>query len=318
MRPRRILVAEPSIGLLLAALAAAIVLLVGHRTEAQTSTASPLGVYGQTSTYCGSGAIPQNAATIPWIGCFSLSAGHRATGTFSNHNVDVSVDIAGNEVFSVDGTVVVEKTRDPPRHGRETNIPYVHPDGVDGYSICPDESPGSCPSHIDVFSRNADKSVLFMVAECFPPLYRSCVLTQKNWDFETSRQASNQGQANPPPRNPRVPMPSGPFASWPLETRGPALQTVRFACLFVAGMSFAGPSVPKMSHEAMADVLGAIVSGCVADAMPEDWPERDAELERESTYKEKVKEILPASLDLDTIAKQIAEAVKRQRPGATP
>jgi hypothetical protein len=158
-----------------------------------------------------------------------------------------------------------------------------------------------------------------MVAECFPPpLYRKCVLTQQNWDFEQSHQASNQRQENPQLKNPHIPMPPGPFASWPEESRGPALQTVRFECRFGAGMGFAGPQAPKMSREAFGNVLSAIASRCVADAMPDDWPERDAELERERAYTEKVKEILPASFDLDAIAKRIAEATKQQTPGRAP
>jgi hypothetical protein len=172
-----------------AGLALVILLFTGHRSEAQTSTASHLGVYGETSTYCGTGGITQNASAIPWIGCFSLSAGHSATGTFSNQKVEVTVDAAGQETFMVNGVAITTSQR-------ATNLPYVHPSGG-GYSICPDTAPDNCPTHIDVFSRNADRSVLFMVAECFPPpLYRKCVLTQQNWDFEQSHQASNQRQEN--------------------------------------------------------------------------------------------------------------------------
>ena len=162
-------------------------LLIGHQSEAQDSEPSSLGPYAVINTYCGEEGIPQNVVTIPWIGCFSLSAGHSATGTFSNHQVEVAVDAAGNAVFTVDGTVV-KTSHDLQRHVQETNVPYVHAGGVDGYSICPDAGPSSCPSSINVFSRNADKSVLFMVSECFPPRYRACVLTQKNWDYQKSRQ----------------------------------------------------------------------------------------------------------------------------------
>jgi hypothetical protein len=56
-------------------------------------------------------------------------------------------------------------------------------------------------------------------------------------------------------------------------------------------MGFADPQLAKVSREALGNVLIAIVSRCVADAMPDDWPERDAELERERAYTEKVKEI---------------------------
>jgi hypothetical protein len=162
-------------------------LFVEDRSEAQDPKSSPLGPYGVLNTYCGDERIPANGATILWIGCFSLSAGHSATGTFSNHQVEVAIDADGNEAFTVDGTTV-KTTYDPQRHIRETNVPYVHVGGVAGYSICADVGPGRCPSSTNVFSRNTDKSVLFMVSECFPPQYRMCVLTQKNWDYEKSHQ----------------------------------------------------------------------------------------------------------------------------------
>lgn len=280
-------------------------LLLCHQAAAQSSNSSPASSY---ALLCGDDPISRDASTIPWIGCFYLSAGHSATGTFANQKVEVSVDAAGNDIFKVNGTVVT-RTRDP----QGTNVPYVRPTGS-GYSVCPDATSDNCSSGIDVHSHNADKTVLFVVSECLPPRNREhvCVLKQKDWDFENSAGASKARETIQKKLNPNVPMPLGPYTSWPADIRGPALQTVRFKCLFLIGMAFAGPNVPKLSQEAMRDVLAAVLSGCVANAMPDDWPEREAELGRERSYMEKVRDVLPASFDLDTIAKQVGETVKRQ------
>jgi hypothetical protein len=258
---------------------------------------------------CGQETIPRDVMTIPWIGCFSLSAGHSAIDTFSNQKVEVAVDAAGQETFTVNGTAIT--IRDP----LATNLPYVRRSPL-GYAICPDDakSDSSCPSRIEVFFRNADKSILFVVSECLPPSNQVCAMTQKNWDFEQSRLASNQGQGNRPLNNPLVAMPPGPFGSWPEETRAPALRTLRFRCILLTTMAFAGPNVPKLSPEAMRNVAAAVVSGCVANAMPGDWPQRAAVLQQERSYIEKVGDVLPPSFDLDAIAKQIAEGMKRRDP----
>jgi hypothetical protein len=158
-----------------------------YQAAAQRSNPSPMAPYSSLKAYCGKDPIPQDVTTIPWIGCFYLSAGHSATGRFSNQEVEVAVDAIGNDIFTVNGTVVAT-SYDSQQHVQETNVPYVHP-GAAGYPICPDTGPGKfCPSAISVFSRNPDKSVLFMVSECFPPQYRVCVLTQENWDYQQSRQ----------------------------------------------------------------------------------------------------------------------------------
>jgi tetratricopeptide (TPR) repeat protein len=280
-----------------------------HQAAAQNPDVPPdvpaLGPYGSIKTYCGEGPIPEDVATIPWIGCFALSADHRARGEFSDQEVEVEVDAKGAAIFTVNGTVVT--TTADPNHVRQTNLPYVHPDGSGGYGICPEIGTGSCPSHIDVFSRNANKSVLFMVSECLPPQYRVCVLTRENWDFEKSRRASN-GR----PASPLVPMPEGPFASWPPESREPALQTLRARCTFMSAMALAGAG--QLSRDAFTDVAVALVSGCVANAMPEDWPQRPAELERAKSYEEKAKPFMPTSFNFEAVAKRIAQSAGRRAP----
>jgi len=149
--------------------------------NAQNDMSSPLGRYDSISEYCGAEAIPKDTISIPWIGCFYLSVGHRAIGKLANQNVEVAVDGTGREVFTVDGTPIahVLGQQDPGK----TTSPYVHLAGA-GYSFCEDVSFISCPAMIAVYSRNPDRSVLFMVSECFPPAYHICATTQTGWDFE--------------------------------------------------------------------------------------------------------------------------------------
>lgn len=160
-------------------------LLLLDQAQAQQPGESHLGAYRRTSTYCGGAMIPRNQPTIPQVGCFYLSAGHRATGTVARHLIEVSVDDAGTEIFKVDGQRITD-TRDI---ASRTNLPFVKAGGVAGYSICegPTDRNSGCPSSITIFSRGPDKSVLFVVAKCLPPEYHLCVTTQANWDYEKSR-----------------------------------------------------------------------------------------------------------------------------------
>jgi hypothetical protein len=174
------------IGSLLGLLVICGLLFSWYPAKAQ-SPPSRLGIYGSINAYCGRDPIPQNADIIPWIGCFLLLAGHSATGMFSNHHVDVAVDATGQEAFAVDGTLIAD-IDDPQRSKSGTNLPFVHAGGVAGYSFCKeDETSDPCPSKITVFSHNPDKSVLFMVLECFPPENHVCVTTQENWTYQNSR-----------------------------------------------------------------------------------------------------------------------------------
>jgi hypothetical protein len=154
------------------------------RAQVQEPDLSRLGVYGKTSTYCGAKAIPQNEPTIPQVGCFYLSAQHRATGRFATHRVEVSVDQAGMAVFEVDGTRIID-THDT---ATWTNLPYVSAGGVAGYSFCegPTDRRSGCPSSITIFA-NRGNGILFVVSKCLPPSYHVCVTTQENWDYENSR-----------------------------------------------------------------------------------------------------------------------------------
>jgi hypothetical protein len=162
--------------------------IIQNASLAQTPKviAPSLGAYGRLDTYCGAGEIPHDPAEIPLIGCFYLSREHKTTGMIQSHRVEVSVNDAGEEVFSVDGTYVYEINgpQAPPSH---TNLPYIRPQGGAGYGICENDATNYCPMDIAVFARNPDKSVLFTVAECMPPDNRLCVLSKANWDAERER-----------------------------------------------------------------------------------------------------------------------------------
>jgi hypothetical protein len=155
------------------------------QARAEETLPPNLGVYGKLSSYCGTKEIARNIQTIPEIGCFYLSVAHVAEGTIASHRVEISVDYAGNDVFKVDGALVVE-THDT---ASGTQLPYVGVGGVAGYRFCegPTNRNTFCPVSITVFSRNSDKTILFMVSECLPPDYHSCVTTKENLDYERSR-----------------------------------------------------------------------------------------------------------------------------------
>jgi phosphotransferase system glucose/maltose/N-acetylglucosamine-specific IIC component len=157
-----------------------------QEAKGQNSYPSHLGSYGKISTYCGEGPLNQNPPAIPKIGCFLLSPGHRATAEISTHYVEVSVDDADNAVFKADGILITLRNGTP----TQTNLPYINNAGS-GFAFCSGKTDimkiPRCPSGITVFSRAADKSILFMVSVCLPPDYNRCVLTQKNLDYEMSR-----------------------------------------------------------------------------------------------------------------------------------
>src|ERR1700691_4319744 len=166
--------------LILAAVLQASLFSLVCSAHAQNASASHLGKYAELSTYCGKQLAAVDVSTIPEFGCFVLSAGHSATGTFSGHLVEVSVDDKGEEAFKVDGTVI-EDLSDPHKQPPNlTNLPFVHTSGS-GYGICKDPNSFYCPSDITVFSRNPNKTVLFQVNECLPPNYKVCVSAKENW-----------------------------------------------------------------------------------------------------------------------------------------
>ena len=171
----------------LLALSGAIAALPANNAHAQNPPLSALSPYGRLSTWCGRNPIPREVVTLPSIGCFVLSPAHSASGEIAGHRVEVGVDENGQDVFTADGTVVTA-IYDPQQHPpRFSNLPYAHTMGGDGFAFCLGSTNLSCPSTIEVFSRNPDKTVLFIVSNCLPPDYRVCVNTQESWNYETSK-----------------------------------------------------------------------------------------------------------------------------------
>ena len=159
--------------------------LVASSAHAENAS-SPLGSYANLSTYCGHDPIQTDPATIPEFGCFRLTSKHTASATISTHVVQVGVGDDGNEFFSADG-IQIEEVPDPSRKPpHKINLPFVN-EASSGYGFCENDATGYCPVHITVFSRDPDKSVLFMVSHCLPPNNQVCVSTKRNWDYEMSK-----------------------------------------------------------------------------------------------------------------------------------
>jgi hypothetical protein len=205
---------------------------------------------------------------IPQIGCIYLSSGHKATGEFSGHNVEITVGADGIEKFRVDG-MLVEPKIGANRTVSGTNLPSVHLwGGSTGFSFCSDPAASSCPSSISVHSRNPDKTILFSVTQCLPPDYQRCVGNQANWDYELSRLSQPNPQLTRPV-NGQTPLPTGPFSLWPDEIKKRAIASLSFRCGFISVMQLDNYQGPK---EAGKEMVQALASACIDHQMPADWP----------------------------------------------
>src|ERR1700744_6477520 len=123
-----------------------ICVIIGSTASAQDLTSSTKANYGSLKVFCGRDEIPINEMKIPQIGCIYLSSGHKATGEFSGHNVEITVGADGIEEFRVDG-MLVETKIGANRTVSGTNLPYVHLwGGSTGFSFCSDPAASSCPS----------------------------------------------------------------------------------------------------------------------------------------------------------------------------
>lgn len=112
-----------------------------------------------------------------------------------------------------------------------------------------------------------------------------------------------KAQQAPPPntlmQSANIPLPSGPFASWPPESREPAIRGLRARCMFIGGMAFANYHGPR---EADGQDIAAFISACVAKQMPDDWPEKAAERERAAASYEAAKQLDPNVPDPNLLA----------------
>jgi hypothetical protein len=159
-------------------LGAMAIALVTSQPEAQTLSPD-LAPYAAIENWCGRGEIPLNPTTIPWIGCFHLSAGRDVAGEFLNHHVVIKIGDDGKRVLAVDGTVIYSDNTPAQEH----ILPFMISNS-DGYGICEGTSTTKCHSYIGPFKKLPDKSIIFVTTECLPPGYWVCVTTQANWDYE--------------------------------------------------------------------------------------------------------------------------------------
>jgi hypothetical protein len=120
-------------------------------------------------------------------------------------------------------------------------------------------------------------------------------------------QAQPQSTPSPPQLlHPDAPLPLGPFASWPEDTREPALRAVRDRCIFMTGMAFDNYRGPK---EAIGQIAMAVVSACIVKLMPDDWPGKEDERRKSVDAYEAAKRLDPNAPDPDRLASMIAQAL---------
>jgi hypothetical protein len=144
---------------------------------------------------CGEKGVAWDVATIPQIGCFALSPGKSATGTFLGTIIKVSVDANGKEVITADGKPAPDDSR---QSSLKVNNMYVKVGGVAGAMFCEDSNgvEGDCVASIDVMSNNPDKSVNFDVSKCLKGKEMVCAGNQEVWDYVKSGDAQKDRDAN--------------------------------------------------------------------------------------------------------------------------
>jgi hypothetical protein len=79
----------------------------------------------------------------------------------------------------------------------------------------------------------------------------------------------------PPPSAPSsalVPLPPGPFSTWPDDLKRKALVSLAFRCNMVSVMALGNYRGPEMAAKEYAKSLAA---ACVDRQMPDDWPGHD-------------------------------------------
>jgi hypothetical protein len=126
----------------------------------------------------------------------------------------------------------------------------------------------------------------------------------------TSPRSLSAQQAGPPNQllsSMNVPLPAGPFASWPAESRASAVQGVKSRCMFMVGMAMGGYKGPK---EAAGQEAAAAMAACITKLMPQDWPEQTTWHEQFVSAAETAKRLNPSAPDPDQLADAIVKAMK--------
>jgi hypothetical protein len=140
-----------------------------------------LGAYSNFfQDLCGKQGVRWNPDELPSIGCFGLSSGKSASGTFSGLRFEIAVDSDSKELCKVNDTIIGAKEA-----GTATSLPNV-------VGSCPDLSfcddgvrPPDCATILRLLARNSDGSIFFHISRRIGP--HAYVTNQENWDAEQAR-----------------------------------------------------------------------------------------------------------------------------------
>jgi hypothetical protein len=220
---------------------------------------------------------------IPSIGCFRLSPGHRASGDFTGHALTVHVDAQG-EACDVDGAAF-------------------------SCSGCIGAPKVGCSAMLWIPSRDPDGTINFVVQKLVGYSYAN---NQETFD---SLRKDMEARAQQPAVNPgaglaAAPVPDGPYASWPEESKKNAVAVLSFRCLIISGMQLANyRGVQEAAHE----MAQAMILACVDHQMPDDWPDRSYYQATERTHYERARALDPGlSLPSDDVWREVAKKLKEK------
>lgn len=264
------------------ALSAATFLAVAHNASGQELRNAPEGTFTNVKRWdslCGAQGMLPNVTHVPSIGCFRLSAGNRAEGEFAGHVLTVNVDARG-EACQVDGATF-------------------------SCSGCIDSARDGCSAMLTVHSRDGDGSVNFFVSRRIRE-GGSFVTNQENLDASTRTPAANSGTGTA-----AIPLPSGPYSSWPEESRMKAVATLSARCALVSGMQFVDYKGPQ---EASLELRRAMTAACVDHQMPDDWPGHAQIQASEKERLESARRLDPSfawtSNEIDDVWRDVADKAK--------
>ena len=231
---------------------------------------------------CGSQGMLTDVTQIPSVGCFRLSPGHTATGTFTGHELTISVNADG-EACHVDGTAF-------------------------NCSGCVDASRDGCPAMLTVHSRDHDGFINFLLSR--KSAEGGYVTNPENLDFEQKRL---QSRVEVPAGHTGggiagTPIPDGPYFSWPEESRKQAIAALSFRCSMVSVMQLANY---RGLREAGQEMAQAVSMACIDHQMPDDWPGHANVQTREREHLEKAKRLDPSiSWSPDDVWREVAKKLK--------
>jgi hypothetical protein len=92
---------------------------------------------------------------------------------------------------------------------------------------------------------------------------------------------ATEPSTKPPAFSLQMPLPKGPFATWPEASKEPAIRALAFRCMMVGTMALGSYSGPK---DAAVNYAKAFMMSCVLGQMPADWHDRAKVGELEKSY----------------------------------